>query len=145
MSVRIQYRLGVSAVREQIWDVLSDLDHWGDWNPLYPKAEGTIAFGGAMSVWEHQAGHSPQRLDFKVTDWAPGEHLYLRAPAGFMTTRLQFVEIEGLADQGCIVACGVIFNGWSEVGQGKKNRALKAGFEAMGEGLKARVESLIKG
>jgi hypothetical protein len=141
MSARIQHRLGVTATRERIWEVLADLDSWGQWNPLYPKAVGTIAFGGQLELTEQLEGREPQVLDFKVTDWAPGEHLILRRPAGFMTTRLQYVEIETLADASCILAAGAIFTGLGEAGQRKKNPGLRAGFEAMCEGLKARAEA----
>lgn len=143
MSERIQHRLGVSATREQIWEVIADLPGWAAWNPLYPKAEGSIAFGAALRLTEQATGQPARVLDFKVTDWAPGEHLYLRSPAGFMTTRLQYVEIEGLADTGCVVAAGVIFNGLLEAARAKKNRFLRQGFVTMLEGLKVRVEGAV--
>ena len=142
MTARIQHRLGVTASRERIWEVLSDLANWGEWNPLYPKAEGTISFGGRLVLTEHQQGHAPQPIVFKVSDWAPGEHLIMNAPAGFMTSRIQYVEIDGLQREGCILACGVIFKGWSEAKLKKANQGLRAGFEAMCEGLKAKAEAI---
>lgn len=140
MSVRIQYRLGISGTREAIWEVIADLPNWGAWNPLYPKATGAIGFGATLRLEEHAPPHPPRNLVFKVTDWGPGEHLYMRAPAGLLTTRLQYIELEAVADKGCIVAAGVIFNGMGEGGQGRANRHLREGFTAMLEGMKAKVE-----
>ena len=145
MSIRVEYRVGINATPERLWEVLSDLDHWDAWNPMYPQASGKIAMGGTLHLTEHIAGQPDRRLEARVLDWTPEAQLVLRIPEGAFARRMQYFEIEALAgkdERGCIFAAGVYFQGWHEKAAAKRlGRGLKIGFGLLAEALKAKVET----
>jgi hypothetical protein len=145
MSVRFEYRIGVNATAERVWEVLSNLERWGGWNPMYPQASGKIAMGATINLLEHVAGQPDRRLEARVLDWTPEAQLVLRIKEGAFARRLQYFEIDPLAGKdapGCIFAAGTFFEGWNEKGVAKTfGRGLKTGFTLMAEALKAKVEA----
>jgi uncharacterized protein YndB with AHSA1/START domain len=145
MSIRVEYRIGVNATPMRIWEVLSDLDHWDGWNPMYPKASGKIAIGGALNLLEHVAGQPDRQIEARVLDWTPEAQLVLRIKEGAFAQRMQYFEIDPLAGKdasGCIFAAGTFFQGWRADAAAKKmSRSLKIGFGLMAEALKAKVET----
>ncbi len=40
----------ISASAERVWNVLTDLEHFGDWNPFIREASGSLAVGGTVHV-----------------------------------------------------------------------------------------------
>jgi hypothetical protein len=62
---------------------------------------------------------------------------------GGMIRTLRYIEIQALHDSGCIVDNGELFGGLMGVSLGKRVRpAVRRGFEAMNEALKARAEAI---
>jgi hypothetical protein len=144
MGPRVEYRIGVQATPERIWEVLSNLERWADWNPMYPQAAGHIAIGGTLNLLEHVAGRADRRIDARIVDWTPYAQLILRVEGGMFAHRLQYFEIDPLtADgQGCIFAAGAFFNGWRGKALAQREaRGLKIGFGLLCEALKAKVET----
>jgi hypothetical protein len=145
MSIRVEYRIGITATAERLWEVLSDLERWGDWNPMYPHASGKIVMGGTLSLLEHVAGQPDRQLEARVLDWTPEAQLVLRIKEGAFARRMQYFEIDPLAGKdaaGCIFAAGTYFQGLNAAGAAKTfGRGLKVGFGLMGEALKAKVEA----
>ncbi|HEY3812428.1 MAG TPA: SRPBCC domain-containing protein [Caulobacteraceae bacterium] len=145
MSIRVEYRIGVSATPERVWGVLSNLERWSDWNPMYPQASGKIVMGGTLDLLEHLAGQPDRRIEARVLDWTPEAQLVLRIAEGAFARRMQYFEIDPLAGKnasGCIFAAGVYFQGWNEKGVARKlGRSLKIGYGLMAEALKAKVEA----
>src|SRR5258708_37440082 len=58
-GVRIEHRIGIQAPAEVIWEVISDLKSWEQWNTLYPKASGLIRIGGALQQTRLAAAQQP--------------------------------------------------------------------------------------
>ena len=49
---------------DQVWDVLTDIEHWTDWNPTVKKAGGSSAMGSKLSITidgggERDASYTP--------------------------------------------------------------------------------------
>lgn len=145
MSIRVEYRVGINASALHLWEVLSDLDHWSAWNPMYPKASGKIAMGATLHLLEHIEGLPDRPIEARVLDWTPEAQLVLRIPEGAFARRMQYFEIEALAGKdakGCIFAAGVYFQGWNEKAAAKRmGRGLRTGFGLLAEALKAKVEA----
>jgi uncharacterized protein YndB with AHSA1/START domain len=145
MNPRFEYRIGINATSERLWEVFSDLDRWIEWNPMYPEASGKIVMAGALHLVEHLAGQPDRKVEARVLDWTPEAQLILRIQEGSFARRMQYFEIDPLADKdtkGCIFAAGTIFEGWNANGAAKKlGRGLRAGFTLMAEALKARIEA----
>ena len=142
MSVRVEYRVGIQAAAERVWEIVCDLPAWPDWNEIYPEASGVIGFGAELELLERLPNQPERRLNVRVLDWTPGAQLVLRVEEGFMTHRLLYVEIDKLAEVGCILAVGCYFRGFSDQRLARRlGPSAKAGFTAMAEAVKARAEA----
>ncbi len=141
MAFRFEYRLGIQATSDRIWEILSDLSTWHGWNPIYPEASGKIVIGATIELLEKLPNLPERRVTCRLTDWTPREQLLLFKTEGFMTKRLQYLEIDELAPGNCIFSGGVIFQGWSARSVSRKyGRSFKLGYGLLGEALKAKAE-----
>jgi hypothetical protein len=49
MKHHLETAIDIEASPETVWDILTDLDHYGDWNPFIVSAEGTVAVGERLT------------------------------------------------------------------------------------------------
>ncbi len=138
---RIEHRLGIPAPAHVIWQVLGDLEGWGAWNPIYPKAEGRLTIGGRLVITEAMPGSEPVEITPTVVDWVPDAQILWRMSQTFgLLKRLRYFEIDPLSDEGCIFSNGEDWYGRpARYVASAQRRGMREGFEAMGEALKARV------
>jgi hypothetical protein len=144
MSFRIENRLGVSAPAEIVWEVITDLPRWAEWNPLYTSAEGEIGFGKALVLTIAIPGEAPETIRPVIISWTPEELLHWRMSlsGGFLRS-VRYLEIHRLSDVGCIFSNGEAFRGVASWFFPKRmKRALRQGFAALGEAVKAESERL---
>ena len=138
---RIEHRLGIAAPAHAIWQVLADLERWGEWNALYPRCEGKLGFGAELVVTEQLPGFEPVVLRPTVIEWAPDSHLHWRTSQswGFLK-RVRYFEIDPLSDDACIFANGEDWHGRpARYVPAARRRAMRDAYEAMGEALKAHT------
>jgi hypothetical protein len=142
MPVKIEHRLGIQAPPEAIWAVIVDIPGWSAWNPLYPRAEGVVRIGSQLTL-EMKLPGVPPVIRPTVVDWVPNEQILWRLSlAGGLATSIRYLEIEQLAETGCIFSNGELFQGFLGPTIGRRRRGtLRAAFTAMGEAVKARVEA----
>jgi hypothetical protein len=137
MAFRIEHRIGVAASADTIWELISDLENWGGWNPLYPEAKGRLAIGETLKVQEALPGRPQKLITPVVVDWEPRAQILWRHNAGFLSRSVRYLEIEALSETGCIFANGAFFHGVIGEQQAKANRrAIFQGFEALGGAVK---------
>ncbi|MDB5444218.1 MAG: hypothetical protein JWP73_2594 [Phenylobacterium sp.] len=145
-GVPIEHRIGIQASAETIWKVIYDLDRWHEWNPLYPRAAGTIKIGAALDLTLVLPGQAERAIQPVIVDWVPNEQLHwkLSMMKGLVKT-VRYIEIEVLAEQSCIVSNGEIFGGMMGPTVAKQmGRSIHRGFAGFSEALKARAEALEK-
>jgi hypothetical protein len=141
MPIRIEHRIGVAASADTIWALISDLNGWSAWNPLYPEATGQLAIGGTLKLTEAIPGKPPRAIAPVVVDWEPGAQILWRHNAGFMSRTVRYLEIEALSETGCIFANGAFFHGMlGEQAAKAARRAIQQGFDALGEAVKLEAE-----
>jgi hypothetical protein len=141
MAFRIEHRIGVAASADVIWQLLSDLDGWPRWNPLYPEAKGRLAIGGTLKLTEAFPGRAPEPITAVIVDWEPRAQILWRRDAGFMSRSVRYLEIEALSETGCIFANGAFFHGMlGEQAAKGAQRAIRQGYEALGEAVKTLSE-----
>lgn len=46
----IQTSIEIEATPEQVWGVLTDIDHWDKWNPIIISASGTASVGTELTI-----------------------------------------------------------------------------------------------
>jgi hypothetical protein len=143
MAFRIEHRIGVAASADTIWDILSDLPGWPRWNPLYPQAGGSLRIGGRLQLTEAFPNVGPRAIQPVIVDWEPSSQILWRSADGFMARSVRYLEIEKLSETGCIFANGAFFHGLlGEQTAKRARRSIQAGFNALGEALKAESERL---
>jgi hypothetical protein len=146
LPIKIEHRIGVQTPPEVIWAIVSDINGYARWNPLYSKSEGEVQFDAVLNLEVALPGEAPRVIKPTVTDWTPNEQIIwkLRLFAGFLSTT-RFIEIEKLGDESCIFSNGEIFEGPAIRFLGRKTRrAVKAGFTAMGEAVRDRAEAAFR-
>jgi len=143
-AFRIEHRLGIPAPAHVVWEVLADIERWPEWNPLYPRAQGQLRIGGGLSLTEAAPGREPAELHPRIVDWVPDAQILWRQSEHWgLVSRLRYLEIEKLSDEGCIFANGEDWYGRLAryVDRGRR-RALYEGMEAMSLALRDRAVEL---
>lgn len=142
-GVTISHRIGVQAPADVIWSVIADLSGWSAWNPTYPQAAGDIRIGGALRLTLTLPGQAPTTIAPTVIDWTPDDQLHWKTTLlGGMIRSIHFIEIEALAEAGCIVSNGEIVGGLMGRSLARRSgRTMYRGFVAMNEALKIQAEA----
>lgn len=146
LPIKIEYRIGVQTPPEVIWAIVSDINGYAAWNPLYPKAQGDVQFGAVLSFEVALPGEAPSAIRATVTDWTPNEQIIwtVRLFWGLLRTT-RYIEIEKLGDESCIFSNGEIFEGpLIRFFSRKTRRAVKAGFTLMGEAVRDKAEAAFR-
>ncbi|HEV2364385.1 MAG TPA: SRPBCC domain-containing protein [Caulobacteraceae bacterium] len=143
MPLKIEHRLGVQAPASVVWEQLVDLEKWGEWNPLYPRAKGVLRIGEPLELDLALAGRPTTTIRPRVIDWVPDEQILWRLSLyGGLVQTTRYIEIEALSEAGCIFSNGEIFSGpLGPIGAGRLRKEIRAGFLAMGEAVKTRAEA----
>jgi len=146
-TVKVEHRVGVRAPAEVVWEILADIPGWAAWNPLHKDPRGEIRIGATLAVSQTIEGLEPQPVSFTVSDWVPNEQLHLkRSNMGGWLRSIRFIEIDTLGEASCILSTGELFIGMLGPRFAKKHgRALRRGFTAHGEALKAEAERRFAG
>jgi len=145
--MKIEHRLGIQAPPEAIWAVIYDVDNWSRWNPLYTQASGQVRIGTQLTLTLNLDGRPPQTIMPTIIDWVPNEQIHWKLKMlGGLVRSTRYLEIEALGETGCIFSNGELFEGPLGPTVAKRLRpAIRAGFSAMGEAVKARVEEMGRG
>ncbi len=143
MPVKLEHRVGIQAPPEAIWAVIADIEGWSVWNPIYPKAQGTLRIGSPLTLELALEGRKPEVIKPVILDWVPNEQIHWRLTImGGLVRTTRYFEIEKLSDTGCIFSNGELFDGLlGPTAVRSLQRPIRRGFAAMGEAVKARVEA----
>ena len=146
LPIKIEHRIGVQTPASVIWDMVSDINGWPAWNPLYPKAKGEVGFGAVLELEVALPGEAPRAIKPKMRDWTPGEQIIWQlSMMGGLIRSTRYIEIETLDNGNCIFSNGEFFEGPAMRLIGKKTqKAIKAGFRAFGETVRDRAEAAWK-
>mgnify|MGYP001220154120 CR=1 FL=1 len=142
-GVRIEHRIGVQAPAETIWEILYDLESWGEWNPLYPEAHGAIRIGSQLDLALQLEGEARRRISPVVLEWVPNDQIHWRLKMmGGLVTTTRFLELEQLDTASTIFSNGELIGGLMGPSVARRvGRKLYRGFQAMNEALKERAEA----
>ena len=143
MGVKYEHRVGVHAPAAVIWEMIQDVASWPEWNPMYPKASGIVRIGEKLTLTRALPGQPHQVIEPVVLDWTPNELLHVKRTAfGGMFSVTSYWEIDALAEENCIFSTGELYLGFLGRRTARRLRgALKRGFMAAAEAMKARAEA----
>jgi hypothetical protein len=149
MQFKVEHRVGVPATSKAIWDVLSDLGRWPEWNSVYPEVVGLLRIQQKLGIKEMFPGQPPRTINPMVFDWVPNAQIiWVHTEMGGLVKRIRYIEIEALneEDTSCILSNGEIYDGLLGPMVGKrKRRHLRAGFEKLNHDIVARLEKVAAG
>ena len=111
---------------------------------LAEAARGMEAGAAQLTRTLNLNGRAPQVITPTVVDWVPNEQIHWRLKMlGGLVRSTRYLEIEALGETGSIFSNGELFEGALGPTVAKRLRpAIRAGFAAMGEAVKARVEAV---
>jgi hypothetical protein len=144
MQRAVEFRTGVQAPAEIVWEVISDFATWKDWNPVHPRMEGEMRIGTTLTVDLVHGEGQITTIQPIVQDWVPFEQLHWRTKRlrGFVTA-IRYLEIENMGPANSTFSNGELFMGplvrW--VSRDERRR-LRAAYTRMGEAVRDRAEVL---
>lgn len=139
----LRTEIEIQASPEQVWQILTDLNKYPEWNPFIHHAQGEVKAGENVDI-TFRSGSKEMTLHCQVMDVNPGkefcwqyhvihsslfrgEHHFTIEPIGSHCVR--FIDRE-------------VFNGWLVPLQAKDiDTNSRLGFEAMDKALKVRAEA----
>lgn len=142
-GVRIENRIGIETPAQQIWDLIYDTARWPEWNPFFVHADSQIRLGGRLDIDLARPDGGVKRIEGVVLEWVPLEQLHWKVVTNHGLVRnIHYIEIDALAEVGCIVSTGVIMGGFlGKTAARQTGGFYKTGFRALNEALKARAEA----
>lgn len=134
----------IDARPQVVWDVLTDLDRYPEWNPFIIEAAGTLAVGERLTNRLQPPGGKAMTFRPTVTELEPGavvEWLGRMVVPGVFDGRHRF-ELRPTPSGGTAFVHTESFRGvLVRFLRSSLDSDTRAGFEAMNAALKARAES----
>ncbi|WP_081622464.1 SRPBCC domain-containing protein [Gordonia kroppenstedtii] len=126
----------ISATPEQVYDVLTDLDGYDQWNPWVVRASGTVAAGSKVDVWPLLRGKE-QHYRHRILEADRGRR-FVWCDLGWFTLFAKGERHRTLepSDGGCRYTVELRLNGIA------KSTADKQFGQSMREGLAAEADAL---
>jgi hypothetical protein len=129
----------IKASPETIWDILTDAEHYPEWDPQAIRIEGTIAEGETVTAYTRL---SPDRaFPAKVTEFVPGRRMTWASgmPLGLFKGERTFV-LTSQEDGSVDFALSEEFSGLLLPLFARSLPDMTEPFEGFVAGLKARAE-----
>lgn len=148
-GMRYEHRTRINAPKSVVWSVLSDVDHWGEWAVLYPKASGVMKKDSQINLDIFVPGTKavPSKAEFLEVE--PEKFVMFHAHPnnlpGNMANGVRYFQIEEVSETQCVVTDGEVVCGkiGIQIAKHSKDGVFK-GLQAMNEGLKARAEAAVR-
>jgi hypothetical protein len=144
MRHELHTQVDIDATPETVWNVLTDLGHYADWNPFIVEASGEIAVGNKLTNRMQSPGGKAMTIKPVVTAVEPAQtfewlgHLGVR---GVFDGRHRF-ELQATPAGGTRVMHTEEFQGVLVRFMRKTlDSQTKSGFEVMNVALKTRAEA----
>jgi len=147
-SKELNTEIEIAASAQTVWEILTGLSHYEDWNPHIPEADGEVREGSKLTIRVEESDGSSMTFRPTVTRVVPhsefrwlgrlliprlfdGEHIFEITALGADRVRLVHREnFRGL----------LVLPFWN-----KLNTETRHGFEAMNAALKVRAEAADSG
>ena len=144
MPFIIDKHLEINAPAEIVWDVITDLPRYGEWNPFMRECSSTFKPGDPIDM-KVKIFARPQPQREWVLEFVPGKRFAYRMkpvpPGALSSFRSHDVESAGAARTR--YRSFFQLSGWlMPVVRGLLGSRLEAGFAGMSEGIRTRAEKL---
>lgn len=145
MRHHLTTEIEIDAPTEIVWEVLTDLARYPEWNPFITSAEGRVEVGQRLTNRLQPPGGRAMTFRPTVTEVDPGrvfEWLGHLGVPGLFDGRHRF-ELAARPGGGSRLVHAESFRGLLvRLMRHQLDTGTRAGFEAMNEAVRARAESL---
>ncbi|GAB2540391.1 SRPBCC family protein [Nocardia heshunensis] len=145
MAFVIDRTVEIDAPAELVWQVLTDVDKYGEWNPFCLECETTLEPGSPIDMKVRLVGPKPKQQREFIRTHTPGvEFSYAMKPAplGLLSSERSHT-VTALDDGRTRYLSHFQLNGpLAPVVSGLLGSALTTGFEGMTNAVKTRAEAL---
>ncbi|WP_297624669.1 SRPBCC domain-containing protein [Nocardia sp.] len=144
MAFVIDNSVEIDAPAELVWQVLTDVDKYGEWNPFVPSCQTTLEPGTPIDMQVRLIGPNPRKQREFIFSHTPGkEFSYRMKPVpGLLRSQRQHI-LTALDDGRTQYESHFFIAGpLSPLVGGLFGSAMRKGFGGMTDGLKQRAESL---
>lgn len=133
--------IDVDAPPGKVWDILTDLAHYRDWNPLFVEAAGDVAVGQRITLRsKHPASGRLMTVKPKIIAVEPGAELrWASSLPGIISGEHSFTLTS--VSSGTRVVQSETFRGLLTHFPGKTFANAEASFTALNEALRKRAET----
>lgn len=143
-AVRTLQHLEIEAPAERVWEVITDLDRYPEWNPFVVACRSSLAVGAPIEMRVHVFRSFAQPQRETIFEHVPGRRLCYGVPMGSLgalaSRRCHHLEPRGAHTH---YVSEFELRGWmAPVVRLLLGRRLAAGFAAMSAALKARAEAM---
>lgn len=146
MAFVIDFTLEVDASAATVWDVITDVDAYREWNPFVRACSSSLKPGEPMSMTV-QIGKSTRNETEIMQSYDEGRgfaYAMQPPPLGALSS-LRSHTIEPLGAERCRYYSHFELNGWlAPVVKMFVGAKLQAGFRGMSEGIRDRAQALAK-
>jgi hypothetical protein len=145
MQHELNTEIDIDASPETVWNVLTDLDHYSEWNPFITEASGDIAVGNKLTNRMQTPGGKAMTIKPAVTAVEPAQTFewlgHLGVP-GVFDGRHRF-ELQATPSGGTRLLHTEHFGGLLvRFARKTLDTQTQEGFEAMNTALKTRAEAV---
>lgn len=144
MRHELHTEITIDAPPEAVWEVLTDLERYADWNPFIVASEGRVAVGERLVNRMQPPGGRAMTFKPTVTEVEPGRTFEWLGRLGLPRVfdgRHRF-ELRPTPSGGTALVHSEHFEGiLVRLMRSSLDTATKAGFEAMNDALKTRAEA----
>lgn len=144
MAFRIDKTLEINAPAEVVWQVITDLPRYGEWNPFVRECRSTLKPGDVIEMTV-QLTAKPQKVVEVMNEFVPGRRFAYHmkpAPLGALHS-LRAHNVEPAGPGTSRYRSEFMLDGWlMPLVRGLLGGAMARGFEGMSQGIKRRAEEL---
>lgn len=144
MKFSIDRDVQIAAPAEVVWEVLTDLARYPEWNPFCLECSSTLKPGDPIRMKVNLTGR-PQQVEEVMAELAPGRRFAYHmkpVPLGALSS-LRSHDVESRGPQLSSYRSYFELRGWlRHLVLGLYRDKLEKGFGAMTEAVKARAEQL---
>ncbi|MFQ6394996.1 SRPBCC family protein [Nocardia sp. KC 131] len=145
MAFVIDASVDIDAPVELVWEVITDLARYGEWNPFVPECRSTLVPGEPIDMLVQVSGAKPRRQREWIRSNTPGHELSYSmkpVPLGALHS-LRSHTVTALEDNRTRYESHFELAGWLQpVVSAALGKNLQRGFTGMTAGIRKQAESL---
>jgi hypothetical protein len=146
-GVAIDTCVEIAAPAGIVWELVSDLEGWSQWNPLYRRVAGSLEIGETITMTVTIPGTKTIDLRPKVIAVIANELVHYQGTTfGGLVRGTRYIEIRETGAESCVLSNGEIMGGLLGLLLGRLGEdRIRMGLELMSEALKKVAEGRWQG